>query len=186
MSSGLATDPALRAAGFIGVWNTDVSAALSVLDEGAASVMAGDAQLAGKPLTLDIALKQTHPTDQTWVFERIKRVRHTGGSFSAEFRVLTLDGDVRWVLTRGILAPDEAGAMRGRGVYIDTTDSHEGPFLPGDVIEISESDPLISAADRSLEAHTAIIQTEHRKLRRLSERLLSEIGYVLARRMRAE
>lgn len=185
MSSELAINPALRAAGFIGVWNTDVPAALTVLDEGAASVMAGDIHLAGKPLPLEVALKQAHPTDRGWVFERIKRVRHTGGSFSAEFRVLTLDGDARWVLTRGILAPDEAGAMRGCGVYIDTTDSHQGPFLRSDLIEIPESDPLIAAADHCLEAHSAITQTGQQKLRRLSERLLAEIGYVMARRMRA-
>lgn len=185
MSLEPAIDPALRAAGFIGVWNTDVPAALSVLDEGAASIMAGDIHLAGKPLPLEVALKQAHPMDRTWVFQRIRRVRQTGGSFAAEFRVLNADGGVRWVLTRGILAPDDAGTMRGRGVYIDTTDSHQGPFLRGDLIEIPEADPLIFAADRTLEAHSAITQTGNGKLRQLSERLLAEIGYALARRMRS-
>lgn len=185
MAPGIAIEPALKAAGLIGVWSTNVPAALSVLDEGAASILAGDASLANLPLSLETALKQTHPTDQGWVFERIRRVRQTGGSFSAEFRVVTTSGEVRWVLNRGILAPDDTGTMRGCGVYIDTTDSHTAPAIPGDLIEIPESDPVIAAADYSLEAHTAIVRTGHQRLRRLSERLLTEIGFVLARRQRA-
>lgn len=184
MAPAIEIEPAFRAAGLIGVWNTNVPAASSVLDEAAASILAGDAGLANQPLSLETALKQTHPADQGWVFERIRRVRQTGGSFSAEFRVLNADSSVRWVLTRGILSPDETGTMRGRGVYIDTTDSHQGPFLGTDLIEIPETDPLIAAADRSLEANSAIAQTGHRKLRQLSEQLLTEIGFVLARRMR--
>ncbi len=53
----------------------------------------------------------------TGVFDRIRRIRRTGGPFSAEFRVRTATHDVKWVLTLGTLAPDEAGMMRGRGCY---------------------------------------------------------------------
>lgn len=181
MPSTVMIDPALRAAGFIGVWDTNVPSASSILDEGAAALLAGDIGLAGQPLALEVALARTHPEDRDWVFERIRRVRQTGGPVSAEFRVLTGTGEVRWVLNQGSLAPDETGAMRGRGAYIDTT-SHRAPtFLPSRPIELPEIDPILSAADRCLEAHTAISLTGHRRLRQLSDLMLFEIGQILAR-----
>lgn len=178
-------NPALLAAGFVGTWNTDVPSALSVLDEGAAQLMAGDAGLAGRPLPLEIALGRTHPEDRSWLFERIRRVRLTGGPVSAEFRVLNKRNDVRWVLNRGSLVADDEGVMHGCGMYIDTTDSHPASFLPSDAIALPETDPLIMAVDRSLEAHAAIARTGHERLRKLSDLLLREIGLTLARRMQA-
>lgn len=177
--------PALLAAGFVGTWDTDVPSALSVLDEGAARLLAGDVALAGQPLPLEIALQRTHPADRSWLFERIRRVRSTGGPVSAEFRVFDENDDVRWVLNRGGLAPDADGVMRGRGMYIDTTDSHSSAFYPINPIKLPVTDPLIVAADRSLEAHAAIERMGHEGLRIISDVLLMEIGRLLARREQA-
>lgn len=181
MSSKVAIDPALQAGGIVGTWNTNVLAASSILDEGAAAVMAGDARLAGQPLPLEIALQRTHPEDRDWVFERIRRVRQTGGPVSAEFRILSQTGGVRWMLVQGSLAPDETGAMHGRGAYIETTHHRLPTFLPPRPIELPEEAPLIVAADRSLEAHAAIAKTGHRRLQQLSDLVLFEIGQLLAR-----
>ena len=175
-------DPALRAAGLIGTWGTNVAAGRSVLDEGAAAVLAGNAALAGQPLPLEAALARTHPEDRNWVFERIRRVRQTGGSFSAEFRILTETRGVRWVLCRGALVRDDTGAMQGRGAYIDTTDAHRDTFIPAAAHDHNVEDPLIVAADRCIEAHTALGQGEHVDLQRLSETLLFGIGRRLAQR----
>lgn len=175
---------ALRAAGIVGTWETDVPAAVSFLDEGAAALLAGDVGLAGQALPLEVALGRTHPDDRSWVFGRIRQARQTGGPISAEFRIVTETGDVRWILNRGSLAPDRAGAMHGYGAYIDTTDSHRGPFLSAQPAETNEADPLIVAADRYIEAHAALGQTGYRKLRRLSELTLFEIGRALAERTR--
>jgi hypothetical protein len=181
MSAKVAIDPALRAAGFVGTWNTNVLSASSILDEGAAAVMAGDIALAGRPLPLEIALQRTHPEDREWVFQRIRRVRQTGGPVSAEFRILSDTGHVRWMLVQGSLAPDEAGTMRGHGAYIETTHHRSPTFLPPRPIELPEEAPLIVAADRSLEAHAAIAKTGHRRLQQLSDLVLFEIGRLLAR-----
>lgn len=175
---------ALQAAGFIGTWEADVPTARSVLDEGAAALLTGDASLAGQLIPLEAVLSRTHPDDRGWLYERICRARRTGGSLSAEFRVLTEAGDVRWILNRGNLAPDETGTMHGYGVFLDTTDSHRSPFLPIEPVELRETDPLLVAADRYIEAHAAISQTGFRKLRRLSEMMLFEIGHTLADRTR--
>ena len=183
MMSMASIDPALKAAGIIGTWNTDVPAGLSVLDEGAARLLAGNVDLTGRPIPLDVALGRTHPADRDWVFDRIRRVRRTGGSTSTEFRIVTETGDVRWILNRGYLSPDADGVMRGCGAYIDTTDSHRGPFWPAEADQITGADPLIEAVDRCLEARTAIDRVGNRTLRRLSDLLLFEIGRVLAKRI---
>ncbi|MDP4022847.1 PAS domain-containing protein [Methylobacterium sp. NEAU 140] len=176
--------PGLLAAGFIGTWDTDVAAGRSVLDAGAAALLAGNADLAGQPIPMEVALGRTHPDDRGWVFERIRRARSTGGPFSAEFRILTETGGIRWILNRGSLTPDADGRMRGRGAYIDTTDSHPDLFMPAAGITVPEADPLIAAADRSLEAHAAIARSGREDLRELSELLLAGIGRTLAQRWR--
>lgn len=171
---------ALLAAGFVGTWDTDVPAGRSILDEGAAESRAGDVGLAGQPVPMEMALRRMHPDDRGWVFDRIRRARHTGGPFSAEFRVLTGTGEVRWVLDRGTLALDETGAMRGSDVYIDTTNTHRGSLPPDHSNELCETDPLIVAADRCIEAHAAIGLIGDRKLQRLSDLMLFAIGRALA------
>jgi hypothetical protein len=175
-------DPALRAAGLIGTWGTNVAAGRSVLDEGAAALLAGNAALAGQPLPLEAALARTHPDDREWVFERIRRVRQTGGSFSAEFRILTETREVRWVLNRGTLTRDGTGAMQGRGAYIDTTDTHRSPFVSATALDQDAEDPLTTAADHCIEAHVALERGGDLNLHRLSEALLFEIGRAIARR----
>ena len=175
-------DPALRAAGLIGTWKTNVAAGRSVLDEGAAALLSGNVALAGQPLPLEAALARTHPDDRDWVFERIRRVRQTGGPFSAEFRILTETGQVRWVLNRGALTRDDTGAMQGRGAYIDTTDAHRGPFISAVALDRDTEDELDLAADHCIEAHAALERGGHLDLHRLSEALLFGIGRALALR----
>lgn len=179
-----AVAPALQAAGLIGVWNTNVVAGRSILDEGAAAILAGNPSLAGELLPLEVALGRTHPDDRDWVFERIRRVRQTGGPFSAEFRILGEKDEVRWVLNRGTLVRDQAGAMHGRGVYIDTTDSHSGPFISAAAVapRPDHEDPLIAAADQCVEVHAALKRGGYVDLRHLSETLLFGIGRSLASR----
>lgn len=175
-------DPALRAAGLIGTWSTNVAEGRSVLDEGAAAVVAGNAALAGQLLPLEGALARTHPEDRNWVFERIRRVRQTGGSFSAEFRILTDTNKVRWVLNRGTLTPDEKGAMQGRGAYIDTTDAHRDSFISAASLDHDTVTALDIAADHCIAAHAALERGGHFDLHRISEMLLFGIGRALARR----
>lgn len=188
MLSPIATDLALQAAGLIGTWNTDVPTQLSVLDEGAAALLAGNAGLAGQPLPLEIALRRTHPDDRDWVFTHIRRKRSTGGPFAAEFRVETTTKDVRWVLTLGSLAPDHDGMMRGRGCYIDTTGVHRQILRQSRRShttkreDLDRDDPLIIASDRSIEAHAEIVRTGNSALRQASETVLWLLGRAIAQR----
>jgi len=183
MLSGTMNVSALRAAGIIGTWNTDVSAGLSLLDEGAATLMAGNGKLAEQPITLEVALSRLHPEDRDWVFTWIRHARLTGGPIAAEFRVVTKTGEVRWILNRGYLGRDASGTMRGYGIYIDTTDTRRAAL--GSRSDAStEDDPLYQAADHGLRAHAAIQRSGDAYLTVLANTLLMGIGHVLARRSR--
>lgn len=174
--------PALKAAGLVGTWNTNVVAGRSVLDEGAAALLAGNAGLAGQPLPMEAALAATYRDDKQWLFERIKRVRQTGGPFSAEFRIVTAAGDIRWILNRGTLTIDPSGQMIGAGAYIDTTDSHAGTFISAAFLPERIDDPLEAAADRCLQVHRHLKRGGFIELRRTAEVLLLGIGKALAER----
>ena len=178
-----ATVPALQAAGLVGIWNTDVAAGRSVLDEGAAAVMAGNADLAGQPLPLEAALGRIHPDDRDWLFGQIRQARRTGGPFSAEFRVLGEAGTVRWILNRGTISLTEGGRTQGLGAYIDTTVGHRSLSVPAALFAQGGEDPLLLATDRCIEAHTALKAGDHADLRSLSELLLTSIGRTLAQRL---
>lgn len=179
MALALTADPALRAAGFVGIWDTDVPAGRSVLDAGAASLLAGDADLAGQRLPLDIALGRIHPEDRRWVFGKIGRVRQTGGPVSLEFRVLAVTGETRWILNRGCLTRDASGSLRGRGAYIDVTDLHDRTALAP---EDPHPEHLEVAADHCIRAHAALERHGDTALRMTSNMLLLGIGRALARR----
>ena len=171
---------ALQAAGFVGTWNTDVPAGRSVLDAGAATVLAGNPDLAGQPLALETALGRVHPEDRDWVFGQIGRVRQTGGPVSLEFRILSGPGEVRWILNRGFLARDPSGTLHGRGAYLDITDLYrtapppDGIAPPGGALE--------AAADHSIQAHAALERHGNSYLRMVSGLLLLGIGRTLAGR----
>ncbi|MBE7245855.1 MAG: PAS domain-containing protein [Actinomycetospora chiangmaiensis] len=176
---------ALRAAGFIGTWDTDVAAGRSVLDAGAAGMLAGDAGLAGTPLALDVALGRIHPEDRDWVFGRIRHLRRTGGPVSLEFRILLKTGETRWILNRGRLAPDATGTLWGCGAYLDITDLHSGPVpRPEADLEAASAQPdhLDAAADHAIQAHAALQRHADAYLQMVSGQLLLGIGRALARR----
>lgn len=111
----------------------------------------------GRVAPMEVALGRIHADDKEWVFERIRRVRQTGGPFSAEFRVMNESGKVRWVLNRGTLIADDR-KMHGQGAYIDTTDPHSDVFISAASLNQHYDDPLIAAADHCLKMHTTLKQ----------------------------
>ncbi|SDN29742.1 PAS fold-containing protein [Methylobacterium phyllostachyos] len=175
------TASALQAAGFIGTWDTDVSAGQSVLDLGAASVLAGNPGLVGKPVPLDVALAQIHPEDRDWVFGTIRDLRQTGGPVAIEFRILTRTGETRWILNQGLLAPTETGGLHGRGAYIDITNL-SGRSVPRRDSGPASTEHLDAAADHCVQLHTALERHGDAALRLLSGMLLLGIGRALAQR----
>jgi len=175
------TASALQAAGFIGTWDTDVPAGRSVLDLGAASVLAGNPGLVGKPVPLDVALARIHPEDRDRVFGTIRDLRQTGGPVALEFRILTRTGETRWILNQGLLAPAETGRLHGRGTYIDITNLYgrSGPQRDGGAVPTEHLD---AAADHCVQLHIALERHGDASLRRMAGMLLLGIGRALAQR----
>lgn len=171
---------ALQAAGIVGAWNTDVGAGLSLLDEGAATLLAGNARLADQPIPLEVAFACIHREDRDWVFASVRHARLIGGPIAVEFRVLTAAGEVRWILCRGYLGRDAAGTMRGYGVYIDTTATRLATSTP--LAASADDDPIHQAADHGLRAHAAIRRSGDPYLTVLANAFLMGIGYALARK----
>ena len=69
------------------------------------------------------------------------------------------------------------------GAPISTRLTHNNsPFIPATALNQDGEDPLIVAADRCIEVHTALGQGEHVDLQQLSETLLFGIGRMLAQR----
>ncbi len=116
----------LDASGIVGTWDWYVTRRTVLYDEGAASLLAGDAGLAGQELLGAEATAGIHPDDLDWVMAEMRRAVETGGVILAEYRVCRPDGSVRWMLSRGRAYLDADGRpVRAHGLLIDITESRE-------------------------------------------------------------
>ncbi|WP_167858410.1 PAS domain-containing protein [Methylobacterium nonmethylotrophicum] len=143
------------------------------------NILCGDARMAaffgvdpvslrrGAPIPL--LLERIHPEDRETVSTRIAQAAEEGGSYVVPYRLLSAEGAVRWVLSCGRCAHDEAGRpAEGRGVVIDMT--------AGDL------HPLERAAGHGLAVRRAVDECGDPFLRSLADMLLLEIGRGLAGR----
>ncbi len=171
---------ALQASGVVGTWAWIVSCDRVVLDEAAAAIIAGDAELANRELTLDEAKARRHPEDRGWVFDRLKRLGETGGLLVAEYRVVTPTGQERWILDRGRVERDPAtGVMRGHGMLIDVTESRvtDRPY-------VAIGPETACAVERAVEhcmAARALVMEESPHLRLLLDMALLDLGRQLGK-----
>lgn len=113
---------ALSASGFVGTWEHDLESGNVVLDAGAAAILLGDPGFGGRSITLSQTLGGLHPDDRGWVKPEIDEFARTGGSFSAEYRVVSPSGKTRRLLDLGHSVQQADGIKNGCGVLIDITD----------------------------------------------------------------
>ena len=125
--------PALDAAGFVGTWDWSVTTGQVVLDQGSATIVAGDPALEGRVIDLDTALVRLHPDDHGWVMPKIEQMGRTCGTILAEYRVRAPNGDIRWLLDRGRVTRQPDGTVHGRGIWLDVTDVHQDDAVLGAV-----------------------------------------------------
>ncbi len=172
--------PALEASGFVGIWTWDIEADLVVLDGLAAELLAGSADLAGCPLTLDAATKCLHPEDRDRIQADFLRQARRCGPILIEYRVLSPSGQVRWVLDRGRIDKDPDGSLQGRGVLIDITDTREpAPSETTDGVPLE----LMEAVEQCLRARGGIIASGSDSSRLLMDLLLLDLGRSIARKL---
>ena len=165
--------PALDAAGFVGTWEWSVTTGQVVLDQGSATIVAGDPALEGRVIDLDTALVRLHPDDHGWVMPKIEQMGRTCGTILAEYRVRAPNGDIRWLLDRGRVTRQPDGTVHGRGIWLDVTDVHQddavlGGHGPEHLIEM--------AASHCLDARELLQRSGSSTTRLLIDMLLLELG----------
>jgi PAS domain S-box-containing protein len=70
----------------------------------------------------DIWKRLVHPDDADWVAEECERTNQTGEPFSAEYRMCTPDGEVRWVRDEAVLVRGGDGRpLFWQGILTDLT-----------------------------------------------------------------
>lgn len=69
--------------------------------------------------------KQLHPDDRERVLALEEESRRTGSPFSAEYRMLTKDGNVRWIRDEAVMILDESDEPVLQGVMYDVSEGKE-------------------------------------------------------------
>src|SRR3954467_13753587 len=150
---------ALDALDVIGRWEWDAATDRARSDAFVALLFDLDPEEAeiGVPLTAYQAAM--HADDRGRVLALIRRSAREGSSYLTEYRVISADGQTRWVLARGRFANDQDGKpMSGSGILVDITRMRmsEGTF---DEVEADSGDTALEwAADHIIAAQYAIIE----------------------------
>ncbi len=178
---------ALEASGGVGFWMWDILRDEARADPVSALLFNISPARSQAGVSLSEILKAVHPDDQPHISQVILDCVRTGGSYTAEYRVCSPAGRLRWLFTRGHFYLDQNGRpTTGRGVIVEISDSKPaGPaFAERDGTTID--DPLSLTADLCLSLHNTVSQLGDAALVALTETLLLEIGKRLADRERAE
>ncbi|MHB2207510.1 PAS domain-containing protein [Methylobacterium sp. CM6257] len=137
-------------------------------------------------VSLSEILEAVHPDDRGPMSHVILDCVRSGGSYTAEYRVCSKEGQLRWLFTRGHFYLDEGGRpTTGRGVVVEISDSKSAglAFARRDGTEIG--DALNRTADLCLSLHNAVSHLGDAHIIALTETLLLEIGKHLADRQRS-
>jgi PAS domain S-box-containing protein len=107
-----------------------------------------------------------HPEDRHRVMETVKSI--AGNEFEIEYRIITKDGQVRWIRDRGFPVRDEFGAVcRIGGVAEDITDRKEAA-------------DRLRASSEQLRALSASLQSAREKeATRIARQIHDELGGIL-------
>jgi hypothetical protein len=177
------------AASNVGTWQSGHDLQHYIADDATAALFGLDATEAAKGLPLANYSRAVHPTDRLLFHDKLDRVMEQGGLFVIEYRTLPRPDHLRWVLARGRYDRDPmTGAMRGRGIVIDITESKfDGQVEDRALFFEPEqaSDPLELAADHAIGARRAIDETDEPEgstLRHAIDTVLWHLGRRLARR----
>lgn len=177
---------ALEASGGVGFWMWDILRDEARADPVSALLFNISPARSRGGVGLAELLKAVHPDDQPHISQVILDCVRTGGSYTAEYRVCSPAGRLRWLFTRGHFYLDQEGRpTTGRGVIVEISDSKSAGAAfaerDGDTID----DALNRTADLCLSLHNTVSQVGDTALVALTETLLLETGKRLAERQRA-
>ena len=171
---------ALDASGVVGAWSWSARSDCCTLDAGAATVLAGDSGLAGRPVPLETAKACVHPDDRPALIRRFRALRERGGLFVAEYRTISPSGRMRRILDRGRVAGGASTRRHGYGIIIDVTEG-----MPGADAELGRrvdpADALAAAVDHAIDCRDALESVNDPELQLLVDMLLLSLGRKIAR-----
>ncbi|RIY02181.1 PAS domain S-box protein [Aureimonas flava] len=113
---------ALDASALIGTWDWLLPQDIVYADARFADLYGVDEAQAASGLPIESYLHGIHAEDRTRVAAAIQAAMEAGGDFSAEYRTVRRDGDVRWIHARGRCFLNDAGRpVRFPGAVVDIT-----------------------------------------------------------------
>ncbi|MET0430534.1 MAG: PAS domain-containing protein [Microvirga sp.] len=176
---------ALEASGGVGFWMWDVANDDARADPVTALLFNISPARSRAGVSLAEIMKAVHHDDQAHISQVILDCVQSGGSYTAEYRVCSPEGRLRWVFTRGHFYLDEAGRpTTGRGVVVEISDSKSAGIAFATRDGTTIEDALNQTADLCLSMHNAVSQLGDPRIVALTETLLLEIGKHLANRQR--
>ena len=137
---------ALSASNMIGTWDWDVAENRITADSRFARLYGVDLDRAARGVPVDEYFEAIHPDDLPGAQAAIDEAIRSGGSFSAEYRLVQPDGTTRWVAAQGrcTLAPDGT-PLRFPGVSFDITERKQAEAA------LSESQERFRAITNSID-----------------------------------
>jgi hypothetical protein len=178
---------ALEASGGVGFWMWDILRDEARADPVSALLFNISPARSRAGVSLSDLMEAVHPDDRTHIAQVILDCVRTGGSYTAEYRVCSPEGRLRWLFTRGHFYLDEGGRpTTGRGVIVEISDSKSAgtAFAQRDGTTIA--DTLSQTADLCLSLHNTVSHLGDAGLVALTETLLLEVGRRLADRQRSD
>jgi hypothetical protein len=172
---------ALDALDVIGRWEWDAATDCARSCGFVALLFNIDPEAAETGVSLVSYIDAIHPDDRERVLNLIRSCAGEGSTFLTEYRVISADGQTRWVLARGRFTADHQGRpVGGSGILVDITSLRmsEGTF--GDGKLITGETPLERAADHAIALQEAITELKDPDLKALADALLMSLGRRLA------
>lgn len=164
-----------------GSWDWDIPSDLVRADTFVALLFNVDPGQAAEGLPLSAYIDGIHPDDRDHVHTLIRRFIDEDTPFVAEYRVISADGVMRWVLDRGYIMRDAAGRpVRARGIIVDITGSRTGRLTSRAEAPDHFMPSLERAADLVMDAQQLIIELQDPTLKAQVDALLMTLGRRLA------
>jgi hypothetical protein len=177
---------AIAASGGVGFWMWDILADVARADPVTALLFNISPARSRAGVSLSEILEAVHQDDRAHMSHVILDCVRSGGSYTAEYRVCSTAGHLRWLFTRGHFYLDRDGRpTTGRGVVVEISDSKSAgtAFAQRDGSTIE--DALNKTADLCLSLHNTVTQLGAPHIVALTETLLLEVGRQLADRQRS-
>lgn len=92
-----------------------------------------------KPFTFDDRLAAIHPADRAPNIDAIDLTRRTGGDFDVTYRIVTPEGEIRWLTSRGQPFLNADGKpLRLAGISSDVTEQRRAERMRIALVELSD------------------------------------------------